>query len=66
MRRPRKLLNLRVVADRTGLGVSTIRRWASQRRIPTVRLGRRVFVDEDDLNKLIDARREPARRGLEI
>ena len=66
MERPRRLLGLREVAERLGLGLSTVRRWASTRRIPTVRLSRRVFVEERDLERLIESRHEPARTDIGV
>ena len=38
-----------------GVALSTMRRWAAQRRIPIVKLGSRVMVRESDLQKLIEA-----------
>lgn len=61
-----KLLRLPEVKDRTGLSLHTLRRWASQRRIPTVRIGRAVFVPERDLDRLIEARKEPARTDVAV
>ena len=56
------LLTLPQVAERTGLSIYTLRRWASQRRIPIVKISNRVLVTERDLAKLIEAgRKEPLR-----
>ena len=56
-----RLLNLEDVANALSLPLQSVRRLASQRRIPTVRVGRRVLVDEIDLRAFLDERREPAR-----
>ena len=58
-----RLLTLQECADRTG---TTIRWWRTavfEKRIPTVRLGRLVRVDESDLAEFIKRNREPAARG---
>jgi excisionase family DNA binding protein len=44
----------------TGIKVTTWRRWAAQRRIAVVRLGRRVKVRESDLQAMIDGNIVPA------
>ena len=61
-----KLLKLDEVADRTGLSLYTLRRWASERRIPIVKLGGRVLVAEGDLHRLIESCSIPARRDIAI
>lgn len=61
-----KLLGLAEVAERLGLGLSTVRRWASERRIPTVKLGGRVLVAERDLARLIADRTRPARSEVAV
>ena len=61
-----KLLSLREVQKIVPVGLGTLRRYASQRRIPVVRIGRRVFVAESDLEKLVEARREPARPDVAV
>lgn len=61
-----RLLTLQEVADRLGVALWTVRRWASTRRIPTVKLGAAVRVDERDLNALIEARRRPAHNASAV
>jgi excisionase family DNA binding protein len=47
---------------------STIRAWILKGQVPYVKLGRRVFLRRQDLDKLIDKSVVPARRdgGLEV
>ena len=62
--RRRPLLDTRGAGSYTGLGERYIRRLRSERRIPCVRIGGRVLFDPDDLDRLIEAHREPAINGL--
>jgi excisionase family DNA binding protein len=66
MSRLSKLLDLPTVADRLGLSLHTIRRWASERRIPTVKLSNRVLVDERELERFVEARVRDARQGFAV
>jgi|GEM_PF-5729460 len=63
---PGRLLNLSEVAERTGLSLHTIRRWASLRRLPIVKISNRVFVTERDLDRLIESWRRDARSELAV
>lgn len=63
--RRRPLLDTRAAGSYTGLGERYIRRLRSERRIPCVRIGGRVLFDPDDLDRLIEAHREPALNGLD-
>ena len=56
-----KLLSFEEAAVLTGIRVPTWRAWAAKRKIPIVRLGRRVKVRESDLQKLIESSLIPAR-----
>jgi excisionase family DNA binding protein len=55
-----ELLNIREAAAYLRLTVSTIRAWVHQRRIPSCKLGRRVFVRRGDLDSLIARSVRPA------
>jgi excisionase family DNA binding protein len=46
-----------------GLQPSTLRRWIYERRIPVVKLGRRVLVKAGVLEELIQRGERPARQG---
>jgi excisionase family DNA binding protein len=57
-----KLLRLSECAERTDTKESTWRAWVLQRRVPYYRVGRRsVRISEEDLQKMIDGARVPAR-----
>jgi excisionase family DNA binding protein len=60
------LLTVNETAGMLRLQASTIRAWILNRRIPFVRLGRRVFVRRSDCEELITANVVPvANRGDE-
>src|SRR5262249_39006826 len=47
------LLTIPQTAELLGLSVGTIRSWLSQRKLPSVKLGRAVRIKETDARKLI-------------
>ena len=51
----KRLLDAREAAAYLGLSESTIRQWASMRKIPTVKMGRALRFDKVELDKLIEA-----------
>ena len=61
-----RLVGLREASERLGLALWTLRKWASNRRIPVVKLGSRVMVDSRDLDKLVEAHRREARPGVAV
>jgi len=50
-----RLLDVRETARMLRLKESTVRSWILQRRIPYVKMGRRVFVRESDAQAVIDS-----------
>lgn len=59
-----RLLDAAAIQERMPLSIRTIRAWLSEDRLPTVRIGRRVFVDEATLDRWIEAKMRPAREDL--
>jgi len=57
-----KLLSVVEAAARMSVSRFTLRTWLRQRRIPYIRLGRRVLVDPRDLDRFIQANRVEERR----
>jgi excisionase family DNA binding protein len=47
------LLNLREGAKELHLSIHTLRSWTYQKRIPFVRLGRRILLRREDLEKFV-------------
>ena len=58
-----KLVNVREAAARLGVSVFTLRAWLRQRRLPHVKLGRRVLVSEDAIRRFVEMNTVPAREG---
>jgi excisionase family DNA binding protein len=60
------LLSVSGVADRLGISQATVRSWILYRRIEVVKVGRRVLIRPETLEKLIQAGTIPAERGREL
>jgi excisionase family DNA binding protein len=58
------LLTIPETAMLLRLKVSTIRAWVLQRKVPHVKLGRRVLLRRSDLESLIDASVVPAKSSV--
>jgi len=56
-----ELLNYKEAAAALRLNVATVRSWTTQRRIPHIRLGRRVMYRARDLQQMIDDGYTPIR-----
>ena len=55
-----KLLSFADAEHITGIKQATWRAWAAGRKVPVVRLGRRVKLRESDLQKMIESSLVPA------
>ncbi|WHZ27567.1 MAG: hypothetical protein OJF51_002364 [Nitrospira sp.] len=62
----RRLLNIRQVADYTGLSVHTLYTMVSQRRIPFVKLGRLTKFDRYELDRWIESHSVKARKPFTV
>ena len=49
-----ELLDLKEGAKELRLSIHTLRAWVYQKRIPFVRLGRRVLLRREDLERLVE------------
>jgi excisionase family DNA binding protein len=56
----RRLLTASEAAEYLGLAETTVRQWASMRKIPAVKLGRSLRFDVLELEKWLGARKQPA------
>lgn len=60
------LLSVDSVAESLGISQATVRSWILYRRIDFVRVGRRVLIKPETLERLIQAGSIPAERGREL
>jgi len=58
-----ELLNLKEGAKELKLSIHTLRSWIYQKRIPCVRLGRRVLLRRQDIETLVSKNVVEAREG---
>jgi len=56
-----RLLSVEEAATYLGVQKSTIYSWAWRRKIPSVKMGRRLLFDREDLDRIIEERK----RGVE-
>jgi len=57
------LLDVLAATRELGVGQSTLRRWIREGRLPTVRLGRRVLLRPEAVERFVRAAERPAKRG---
>ena len=55
-----KLLSIEEGAVKLGVSPLTLRAWIRQRRLPHLKLGRRVLLDPQDVQRFLDANRVEA------
>jgi excisionase family DNA binding protein len=55
-----KKLSVEETAKAIGVSPHTVRAWLRQRRIPYLKLGRRVLMDQADVQRFLDANRVEA------
>ena len=60
----RRLLDIKEVADYTGLSVHTLYTMVSQRRIPYVKMGRLTKFDREEIDKWITGHSVKVRRSF--
>jgi len=61
----RRLLTEQQVAERCGVKKRTVRTWRVDRRIPYIKVGHYIRIDERDLEAFIDGSRVPAETVLD-
>ena len=57
----KRLLSVEEAARYLGVQKSTIYSWAWRRKIPSVKMGRRLLFDQEDLDRMIEAGKREAR-----
>jgi excisionase family DNA binding protein len=51
----KRLISVEDAARYLGVQKSTIHSWAWRRKIPSVKMGRRLLFDQEDLDRMIEA-----------
>ncbi len=49
----KRYANIKEVSEYTSLPIKTLYDWASQRKIPSIKYGRRVLFDLEDIDKIM-------------
>ena len=55
----RRYVNIKEVSEYTSLPVKTLYEWAGQGRIPSIKMGRRVLFDLQDIDKIMGSLKRP-------
>ncbi len=50
----KRLISVEDAAKYLGVQKSTMYSWASRRKIPSVKMGRRLLFDQEDLDRMIE------------
>jgi len=58
-----ELLDLREVSKELKVSIHTLRAWAYQKKIPVVRLGRRVLLKRQDVEEFVSKNRIEAKES---
>jgi len=57
----KRLVSVEDAAKYLGVQKSTIYSWASRRKIPSVKMGRLLLFDQEDLDRMIESGKRAAR-----
>ncbi len=52
---PERYVDIKAVSKYTSLAESTLYEWAGQGKIPSIKIGRRVLFDLNDIDKIMDS-----------
>lgn len=55
----KRFVNVKTVSEYTSLPVKTLYEWAGTGRIPSVKIGRRVLFDLQDVDKFMESLKRP-------
>lgn len=62
----KRYFNIKEISEYTSLPVKTIYEWANQGKIPSIKLGRRVLFDLNDIDLLMNAMKRATNIGENI
>lgn len=60
-----KLIDINELSELTGISVSTLYSWVSQKRIPHIKIGRMVRFRMDEIDRWLSSQEVPAREWAE-
>jgi excisionase family DNA binding protein len=58
----KRYVSIKEVSEYTSLPVKTLYDWASQRKIPSIKYGRRVLFDLQDIDQIMAAHKRDAQQ----
>jgi excisionase family DNA binding protein len=61
-----RYVDIRKVSTYTSLPVSTLYEWASTGRMPSIKIGRRVLFDLQDIDKIMESMKRTCNKEEEI
>ena len=62
----KRYVNIKVVSGYTSLPTATLYEWASQGKIPSIKIGRRVLFDLQDIDKMMESMKRTCNKEEEI
>jgi excisionase family DNA binding protein len=66
MRQARNPISVNEAAERLGVTAHAVRKWIRLRRMPFLKLGRRVLLDPADVEKLLRAAHVPVESNMAV
>ncbi len=63
---PERYVDVKAASRYTSLAVSTIYEWASQEKIPSIKIGSRVLFDLEDIDRLMASLKRTTNQEEEI
>lgn len=58
----KRYADVKEVSEYTSLPIKTLYEWASQRKIPSIKLGRRVLFDLHDIDQIMTTQKRDAQQ----
>ena len=62
----KRYVNIKVVSGYTSLPTATLYEWASQGKIPSIKIGRRVLFDLQDIDKMMESMKRTCNKEEKI
>ena len=62
----KRYVGIKEVSEYTSLPTATLYEWASQGKIPSIKIGRRVLFDLQDIDKMMESMKRTCNKEEEI